>query len=121
MSGAVEMNEAAEQSWQATGTDGVPNLKQVAADRLAAHRQRRAEAAAQEVELEARTRQHREAIHSSRREAQRRGASTVRDAVAARYKERASYREFLAAEAERAICPGAGRGGRGGAEREGRC
>ena len=103
MSGAVQISEVAEQVWQATGTDGAPNLKQVAADRLAAHRQRRAAAVAQEAELEARTRQHREATHTARRESLRRGASTVRDAVVARYRERASYREFLAEEAERAI------------------
>ena len=89
--------------WQATGTDGAPNLKQVAADRLAAHRQRRAAAAAQEAELEARTRQHREAVHTARKSALRQGASVVRDAVMARYERRESYREFLAAEAERAI------------------
>lgn len=89
--------------WQATGTDGAPNLKQVAADRLAAHRQRRAQVAAQEAELEARTRQHRDEVHSARKSAQKRGASLVRDAVVARYQQRESYREFLAAEAERAI------------------
>ena len=105
MSGAVEMVEAAAEAqvWQATGTDGAPNLKQVAADRLAAHRQRRAAAAQQEAELEARTRQHREAVHSARKSALRQGASLVRDAVMARYQQRESYREFLAAEAERAI------------------
>ena len=103
MSSAVQINEAAQESWQATGTDGLPNLKQVAADRLAAHRQRRAAAAAQEAELETRTRQHRDAVRSARRDAQRQGASLVRDAVMARYTQRESYREFLAAEAERAI------------------
>ena len=90
-------------SWQATGTDGLPNLKQVAADRLAAHRQRRQTVAAQEAEFETRTRQHRESLHGARRDAQRRGASVVRDAVMARYERRESYREFLAGEAERAI------------------
>ncbi len=101
MSGTAEVAEAG--SWQATGTDGAPNLKQAVADRLAAHRQRRAAAAAQEAELEARTRQHREYLGSARKEAQRRGASVVRDAVMARYERRESYREFLAAEAERVI------------------
>ena len=103
MSGALQVEDNPADNWQATGTDGVPNLKQVAADRLAAHRQRRAAFAAQEAELEARTRQHRETVHASRRDAQRRGASVVRDAVVARYQQRESYREFLAAEAERAI------------------
>ncbi|HLI78093.1 MAG TPA: RDD family protein [Acidobacteriaceae bacterium] len=99
----MQVEQAVEESWQATGTDGLPNLKQVAADRLAAHRQRRAAAAAQEAELESRTRQHREAMRTARREDLRRGASVVRDAVMARYERRESYREFLAAEAERAI------------------
>ena len=103
MSGAVEMQEVATTIWGATGTDGLPNLQQVAADRLAAHRQRRAAAAQQEADLEARTRQHREAIHSAKKDAVRRGASVVRDAVKARYEQRESYREFLAAEADRAI------------------
>lgn len=105
MSGMVEVAETVTDAevWQATGTDGAPNLKQVAADRLAAHRQRRAAVAAQEAEVEARTRQHREAVQSARVSAQRRGASMVRDAVKARYEQRESYREFLAAEAERAI------------------
>ncbi len=97
------MEDTLADSWQATGTDGAPNLKQVVADRLAAHRQRRAAAVAQETELEVRTRQHREAVHSAARDAQRRGASLVRDTVKARYERRESYREFLAAEAERAI------------------
>ncbi|MGI4827591.1 MAG: RDD family protein [Janthinobacterium lividum] len=103
MSSAVQMEEADESVWQATGTEGAPNLKQVAAERLAAHRNRRASVAAQEAELEIRTRQRREALHHAAREDQRRGASVVRDTVKARYERRESYREFLAAEAERAI------------------
>ncbi len=103
MSGAVQVEEADAAEWQATGTDGAPNLKQVAAERLAAHRNRRAGAAQQQAEAEARNRQHREALRQSLREDQRRGASMVKDAVMARYRQRESYREFLAAEAERAI------------------
>ena len=103
MSGAVQVEEAEAIAWQATGTEGSPNLKQVAAERLAAHRHRRASVAAQEAEMEARMRLHRESLRQSVREDQRRGASIVRDAVKARYEQRASYREFLAAEAERAI------------------
>ncbi len=97
------MEDTLADTWQATGTDGAPNLKQVVADRLAAHRQRRAAAAARETESEIRARQHSESVHSAARDAQRRGASLVRDAVKARYERRESYREFLAAEAERAI------------------
>ncbi len=103
MSGAVQFEDTLADSWQATGTDGAPNLQQVAADRLAAHRQRRAAAVAQEAEMESRTRQNRDAVRHAKREDLRRGASAVRDTVVARYQQRESYREFLAAEAERAI------------------
>lgn len=70
-------------------------LKEVVAERLAAHRNRRAEQALESAREEAELRR-------SAAEA-RQGAKRVRDAVAARYQERASYREFLAAEAERAL------------------
>ena len=92
-----------EMSWAATGTDGAPNLQQVAAERLAAHRRKRATVAAQEAEHEAHARRVRESVRQAKREDQRRGASAVRDTVKARYERRESYREFLAAEAERAI------------------
>ena len=88
---------------QATGTDGPVNLRETVAERLAAHRSRRAHLSAQmraaEAEQEAVARQR----HESARSEQRRGASTVRDAVRARYEGSPSYREFLAAEAERAL------------------
>ncbi len=103
MSVAVEMEEQETVAWQATGTDGAANLKQVAAERLAAHRHRRASVAAREAEQETRSRQLREAARQAQRDDQRRGASAVRDTVKARYERRESYREFLAAEAERAI------------------
>lgn len=103
MSGAVQVEEAEAIAWQATGTEGAPNLQQVAAERLAAHRHRRATVEAQEAEFEARTRLMRETARQTHRDDQRRGASVVRDAVKARYERRESYREFLAAEAERAI------------------
>ncbi len=100
---AVAMEEHESVAWQATGTDGGANLKQVAAERLAAHRHRRASVAAREAEQETRSRQMREAARQAQRDDQRRGASAVRDTVKARYERRESYREFLAAEAERAI------------------
>ena len=103
MSSAVQMEEAEASVWQATGTDGGANWKQAVAERLAAHRNRRASVAAEEAEQESRSRQVREAARQAMRENQRRGASVVRDAVKARYETRESYREFLAAEAERAI------------------
>jgi len=70
------------------------------AERLAAHRERRAaEQAAmaqQEAELAAERRARRESSRHT-------GKSSVKDAVAARYQQSQSYREFLAAEAERAL------------------
>lgn len=91
---------------QATGTDGPVNLRETVAERLAAHRSRRAHLSAQssaqlraEAEQEAIVRQRSE----SARNEQRRGASAVRDTVRARYAGSPSYREFLAAEAERAL------------------
>ena len=103
MSSAVQVEELGTGVWPAAGTDGPANLKQAVAERLAAHRNRRASAAAQEAELEHRTRQMRESARQALREDQRRGASAVRDTVKARYERRESYREFLATEAERAI------------------
>ena len=103
MSSAVQVEETETGAWRATGTEGGPNLKQVAAERLTAHRNRRASAAAQEAELESRVRLQREAARQAQRDGQRRGASLVRDAVKDRFEHRESYREFLAAEAERAI------------------
>ena len=102
MAGAASVEEI-EMSWIATGTEGAPNLQQVAAERLAAHRHKRASVAAEEAEHEAHARRLRESLRQARREDQRRGASVVRDAVKARYEQRETYREFLAAEAERAI------------------
>ena len=103
VSSALEFEATEMNAWQATGTDGAANLQQVAAERLAAHRNRRASAAAQEAEQEIRSRQRREAARQAMREDQRRGATAVRDLVKARYERRESYREFLASEAERAI------------------
>lgn len=103
VSSALEFEATEMNVWQATGTEGAVNLQQVAAERLAAHRNRRAAAAAGEAEGEIRSRQRREAAHLAIREDQRRGASAVRDVVKARYEQRESYREFLASEAERAI------------------
>jgi uncharacterized RDD family membrane protein YckC len=79
----------------ATGTDGAVALRQLAAERLAAHRSRRAgvrppaPTAAPEMATEVHSGP---AVHPG-----------VRDAVAARYRKSPSYQEFLAAEAERAL------------------
>ena len=94
-----------EMSFPGTGTDGAapqPSqsaLQQIAVERLAAHRNRKAEVQAQEDAFKARA-QNRVQL---RRAESRQGASRVRDAVAARYESSVSYREFLAAEAEAAL------------------
>jgi len=104
MSGAAQREELDEISYGATGTDGTASgavisgasaLKQLAAERLAAHRSRKAEVQAREDEMKA-------ALLAKRLES-RRGASKVKDAVAARYQSSVSYREFLEIEAERAL------------------
>jgi len=75
-----------------TGSESA--LKQAVAERLAAHRSRRA--AEQEMAAQANLRQ-------GSGSPSRRASTRVRDAVAARYEQSQSYREFLAAEAERAL------------------
>ena len=104
MSGAAQREDIGELSYGATGTDGAATgaaisgaaaLKQLAVERLAAHRSRKAEVQAREDEMKA-------ALLARRLES-RRGASKVKDAVAARYQSSVSYREFLAIEADRAL------------------
>jgi len=107
MSGAAQYGETSE-SYLPTGTEGRSALKQLAAERLAAHRSRRAvveghegqlrrERAAAQVEIRLQAR--RDAMRADTRP----DASRVRDVVAARYQQSVSYREFLAAEAQRAL------------------
>ncbi|MEO6923729.1 MAG: RDD family protein [Bryocella sp.] len=69
-------------------------LKQAVAERLAAHRQKRAQQQRIEAEILAR--------HAVETPSQHAGAR-VREAVAARYQKTQSYREFLAVEADRAL------------------
>jgi len=76
----------------AAGTESA--LKQAVAERLAAHRSRRAA----EQQLAAQVNQRQGSGSPSRR-----ASARVRDAVAARYEQSVSYREFLAVEAERAL------------------
>ena len=100
MMGAAQEAEAIEElEYRATGTESANGLKQAVAERLAAHRNRRAAVQAGQAELEARIQLCKE---SSRNET-RRGAARVREAVTARYQQSPSYREFLAVEAERAL------------------
>ncbi|MDE1163631.1 MAG: RDD family protein [Acidobacteriaceae bacterium] len=99
--GAQRETVADESQLLLTGTDGAAGsgLKQAVAERLAAHRNRRATEQAHAEESQAMAMARAERV----RKESRRGASLVRDAVAARYEQSQSYREFLAAEAERAI------------------
>lgn len=93
LSGAAHSSE--QLTLEATGTEGAAALRNLASERLAAHRRRRAAEHARELEIEA------EAAALAARK--RSGTSRVREAVAARYQNSVSYREFLAKEAERAL------------------
>ena len=103
--GSAVEEEMATQGLLATGTDGnlfdtgAASLREAAAARVAAHRNKRADAHQLEAARE-------EALREERARAERdarRGVANVRDAVRARYEKSQSYREFLAVEAERAI------------------
>ena len=107
------MNSAAQREegstpYQPTGTDGGSALKQLAAERLAAHRSRHAPVESREVQERREQAEAQAAIRlRARREAARAeghpDVSRVREAVAARYQQSLSYKEFLAIEARRAI------------------
>jgi uncharacterized RDD family membrane protein YckC len=107
MSSAVQREETSE-NYLSTGTEGGNVLRQLAAERLAAHRTRRAVAEAHETLAR---REQAAAQHAVRLQARRDAslaevrpnASRVRDAVTARYQQTVSYREFLAQEAQRAL------------------
>jgi uncharacterized RDD family membrane protein YckC len=107
MSSAAQREEAPN-SYQKTGTDGPSALKELAAERLAAHRNRRAVVEGREAQVrreqaaaqvEARLQARRDAVRGHGHP----DMSRVREAVAERYQKSLSYRDFLAAEAERAI------------------
>ena len=76
-----------------------PSLREAAAARVAAHRSKRAGAQAMEAAREEALRQEQARVERDAR----RGVANVRDAVRARYEKSQSYRDFLAAEAERAV------------------
>lgn len=106
MSSAAQRDETSSH-YQPTGTGGGA-LKELAAARLAAHRSKRAVVEGREAQV------HREQVESqaavrlqARRDAARAeghpNISRVREAVAARYQKSLSYRDFLAAEAQRSI------------------
>jgi hypothetical protein len=107
MSSAAQCDEIPE-SRLSTGTEGGAALKQLATERLAAHRSRRAVVEGREAEARREQTAAQAAIRlQARRDAVRAevhpDASRVREAVAARYQQSVSYREFLAAEAQRAL------------------
>jgi len=91
MSGAAQKEELiGELDFGTTGVESAAALKQIASERLAAHRRKRGESRVADRGAEAPA-------------PQRVRVSRVRDAVAARYKDSVTYREFLAQEAERAL------------------
>lgn len=107
MSSAAQFDEPSE-SYLPTGTEGGTALKQLAAERLAAHRSRRAVVEGREaqtrreqaiaqaaVRLQAQCDAARSEVHPD--------ASRVREKVAARYEQILSYRDSLAAEAQRVM------------------
>jgi uncharacterized RDD family membrane protein YckC len=107
MSSAAQREETST-TYPPTGTDGVTALKQLAAERLAAHRNRRAVVESAEVQARRDQAEAQAAIRlQARRDAARAeghpDASRVREAVAARYQQSVSYKEFLAEEAQRSI------------------
>jgi uncharacterized RDD family membrane protein YckC len=97
--------EMATQGLLRTGTDGTlfdtgaASLREAAAARVAAHRNKRAGAQAMEAAREEALREE----HARAERDARRGVANVRDAVRARYEKSQSYRDFLAVEAERAV------------------
>ncbi len=108
MSSAAQFEEPSE-SYLPTGTEGGGSaLKQIAAERLAAHRSRRAVVEGREAQaLREQAVMQAAARLQARRDAARAevhpGASRVRETVAARYQQILSYRESLAAEAQRVL------------------
>jgi hypothetical protein len=100
MSGAAQQEDVVEQlDFVASGTVSAPGLKQVASERLEAHRRRRAESKGPGLAVDAAA-----AELAERKPRAHAGASSrIRDAVAARYQNSVTYREFLAQEAERAL------------------
>jgi uncharacterized RDD family membrane protein YckC len=107
MSSAAQREETSE-SYRSTGTEGGVALKQLAAERLAAHRSRRAVIEGREAQARREQAEEQAAVRvQARREAARAedhpDASRVREAVAARYQQSLSYREFLATESQRAL------------------
>lgn len=107
MSSAAQHDETSERYLPSTN-DGGTALKQIAAERLAAHRSRRAiveghEALARREQVLAQTAVRLQARRDAARADIHPDATRVRDKVAARYQQSVSYRELLAVESQRAL------------------
>jgi len=107
MSSAAQRDETST-NYQPESTEGGSALKHLAAERLAAHRNRRAVVEGREAQVRREQVELQAAVRlQARREAARAEGhpevSRVREAVAARYQHSLSYGDFLAAEAQRAI------------------
>ena len=89
---ALEFDGAGSAAVEAPVTEAP--LKQAVAERLAAHRQKREAQQRQQAEIQARQAAGTPSQHAGAR---------VREAVAARYQQTQTYREFLALEADRAL------------------
>jgi hypothetical protein len=94
MSSSAQLDPLAQPQDLFAGEGGAALLRQVAAERLAAHRSRRASINPAPI-----------AVDEGGPAVQDRvpGAARVREAVAARYRQSLSYHEYLAAEAERSM------------------
>lgn len=108
MTSSAAQREETPDIYPPAGSDGRSALKQLAAERLAAHRNRRAVAENREAQGRRDQAEAQAAVRlQARREAARAeghpDVSRVREAVAARYQKSLSYNDFLAAEAQRAI------------------
>jgi len=93
MSSAAQQEEVVEEASLTVAMESVAELKQVASERLAAHRRRRAQNGVKEPVAVA--------VEDPSRS--RSAASRVRAAVEERYRNSVTYREFLAQEAARAF------------------
>jgi uncharacterized RDD family membrane protein YckC len=107
MSSAAHRDESLE-NYTPAGSEAGSALRQIAAERLASHRNRRAVVENREIQIK---REQAAAQAAVRLQARRDGiradvrpnATRVKEAVAAHYQHTQSYREFLAAEAQRAV------------------
>ncbi len=98
MSSAAQREDPSE-GYLPSGSESRSALKQLAAERLAAHRNRRSAVESRQTPAETTPLAGRSTAHVELHP----DVARVREAVAARYRKSESYREFLAREAERAV------------------